>query len=762
MDPCNLLVDFNDVDPPDYGSNNSQIYGDINNCEWFAETKTRMCLDDNDLLVPIILFIDETTVAHNGSCSIEPVSFTLGIFNRETRGNPDAWCVLGYIPSMESNRMYDIEVSKKGQTRLKDYHAALNFIIQSLREAQQGPPEMLQWRFNGRVYHLKIPIMFIIGDTKGHDKLVGRYTNYVNSNSLVRDCKCLRSNGDQLNQNCELITADEIRDMIKLERIESSKPANERDNSYAVSLKTLSFHKDIDNAWNEVDFGANPFGINGACPPCLLHVFKLRFPDNVADAFLNLLGTSHDTAGKEKLNGSLQHVLHFSCRQSTNAEFPDMRPFKATINPKTQLTAENKYARLFTLYVYSLTQVGDNLLRDYMVCKKDPNNSPSATKINDIISSYKRLMEMTLTIYQWLYQDDHKKRQMQRIRQASLESLAHHQINKYLDLFKAVLSDEYGGDMNYNFKFAKFHLMQHYPMYISRFGSPKNYDGGASERNHKALTKHPARKTQMRPGLLSIQTAKSLSEMRIMKHALNSRIGGVNNMVEHEMDNETIDDDLNSCILQGSNFEINYSNDEGNREKRVILNWNKRHKQPTQPYDDDILATIANELWGKNEIHPDVHSIPGNTELKYHDYLFRAHPSYRSNEAWFDFARFKWDDPADDFEYPARILMFLDLRQVRLNVETNLMNDIYAVIQSSKELDNSSKNRLAKDLRICRYWKMESQYRIVSVNCISGTSFAISNFKQSREADPGDEMKKLESIIEIKPIQSWKDLHNIA
>lgn len=55
-------------------------------------------------------------------------------------------------------------------------------------------------------------------------------------------------------------------------------------------------------------------------------------------------------------------------------------------------------------------------------------------------------------------------------------------------------------------------------MYISRFGSPKNYDGGASERNHKALTKHPSRKKQMRPGLLSIQTAKSLSEMRIMKN----------------------------------------------------------------------------------------------------------------------------------------------------------------------------------------------------------------------------------------------------
>lgn len=122
----------------------------------------------------------------------------------------------------------------------------------------------------------------------------------------------------------------------------------------------------------------------------------------------NLLGISDNTVGKEKLNGTLQHILNFSCRQSTNGEIPDMSPFKYTINPKTQLTAEKKYARLFTLYVYSLTQVGDNLIKEHMVCNKDTNNPPSIGKVNDILSSYKLLMERTLTIYQWLYQDEHK------------------------------------------------------------------------------------------------------------------------------------------------------------------------------------------------------------------------------------------------------------------------------------------------------------------------------------------------------------------
>ena len=759
MQPSNLLVELkNDTGPPVYKNSNPLIYGDLNNSEWFKETHAMMCGNQDDLLVPIILFIDETTVASNGNCSIEPVSFTLGIFNRETRGKEDASCILGYIPSMDSNRLYDTKGKKNGNTKLQDYHAALQFILQSLKAAQQCPSGMLQWKYHGRTYNLKIPIMFIIGDTKGHDKLVGRYTNYVNSNGLVRDCKCLRSDGHLLNPNCELISANEIRELIRKERIESSKDANIRDNSYAESLKTLSFHRNIENAWNDLHFGANQYGINGACPPCLLHVFKLRFPDNVADAFLNLLGTSSDTIGRDRLDGSLQHVLHFSSKQSPGSEFPDMNPFKLSINPKHMLTADSKYARLFTLYVYSLTQIGDNLLREFMVCKKNRNNPPSATKINMIISSMKKLMERTLTIYQWLYQENHNKIQIQRIRQTSLETLAHHQIHEYLDLYKSVLSDECCGDQGYNFKFAKFHLMQHFPMYISRFGSPKNYDGGASERNHKLLTKHHARKTQMRQGLLSYQTGKSLSQQRLMKSALNSQMA----FDDEDNSDDDIENGLDNWTLQGSHFELVYSGVVGNNgQKTISTHWKKQHKQQTQPYDDNMLEFIVNELWGKNELHTEVKSITVFTELKYHDYLFRAHPSYNSKEAWFDFARFQWDDP-NDLEYPARLLMFLDLRQTRLNDDSHLSNDIYAVIQSSLELDQISKNKLGKNLEICRYWKMESKYRIVSVDCICGTSFVLNNFSQSRHANPGDDMKMLEKIIEIKPIETWKEVHMIS
>ena len=221
------------------------------------------------------------------------------------------------------------------------------------------------------------------------------------------------------------------------------------------------------------------------------------------------------------------------------------------------------------------------------------------------------------------------------------------------------------------------------------------------------------------------------------------------------------DDHSHICSYQLhlARFEISYNN-EVQGQRKCILNWNKNCESPTQKYDDTLLSTIANELWGKNILSESERTIPGFSELKYHELLFRAHPSFKS-VAWFDFARFKWED-AGDTEYPGRILMFLDLRKVKLNENVNLTNDIYAVIQSTKQIDQLSQRKLGKDLKICRYWKMEQKYRIISVQCITGTSFVINNFNQTRNASIGDEVKMLEKVIEIKPIQTWRDIHSIA
>ena len=45
---------------------------------------------------------------------------------------------------------------------------------------------------------MKIPIHFVIGDTKGHDKLVGKYTCRVDVPYICRYCDCHINNIDNV------------------------------------------------------------------------------------------------------------------------------------------------------------------------------------------------------------------------------------------------------------------------------------------------------------------------------------------------------------------------------------------------------------------------------------------------------------------------------------------------------------------------------------------------------------------------------------
>ena len=88
--------------------------------------------------------------------------------------------------------------------------------------------------------------------------------------------------------------------------------------------------------------------------------------------------------------------------------------------------------------------------------------------------------------------------------------------------------------------------------------------------------------------------------------------------------------------------------------------------------------------------------------------IFRAHPSYRSGEEWFDYAEVKWEDdpefdgsrrapqpntpgearayvPLDNsYTAPAKIRMFLDLRQSVFKPQSDLERRIYMVIHSAQ------------------------------------------------------------------------------
>jgi hypothetical protein len=128
------------------------------------------------ILCGIILYIDNLAVNRHGHLSLEPVHFTLSIFNQKTRNKPEAWRPLGYIPNLglqsKAENMHSMSSSQKVQL----YHDILSRIMLPLCQLQQSPPMLFQLSYQAQQYDnvlLKFPLLAILVDNESHDRLCG-------------------------------------------------------------------------------------------------------------------------------------------------------------------------------------------------------------------------------------------------------------------------------------------------------------------------------------------------------------------------------------------------------------------------------------------------------------------------------------------------------------------------------------------------------------------------------------------------------------
>jgi len=137
------------------------------------------------------------------------------------------------------------------------------------------------------------------------------------------------------------------------------------------------------------------------------------------------------------------------------------------------------FAQAFAIYLFSLTTLGSEIM---------PRRAREDKMYKMIL-----LLERTLTVYSWLYQDNFLK--------------IHTVPTQILRDYQLLYTELIGTDSNC--KSPKFHNLQHYMWYIFFFCSAKNFNGEACELNQK-LVKFHARVTQLRPGSVHLQTARNL------------------------------------------------------------------------------------------------------------------------------------------------------------------------------------------------------------------------------------------------------------
>jgi Plavaka transposase len=183
----NLVFHNNPLEDPN--ANDKTTIKDINDGSCYKNAYTYYCSNhEKDVFCPLILFIDKTHTEAKGSLTLEPVCLTLGIFNQKTRNKEEAWRIIGFICNLDG-------VSKKKLTtteKYSDYHSLLNVVFAPLVKLQSYNGIALKMKYKGVLLEvvLKIPILFICGDSEGQDKLVGRRMIYSSGSGTFNGNIC--------------------------------------------------------------------------------------------------------------------------------------------------------------------------------------------------------------------------------------------------------------------------------------------------------------------------------------------------------------------------------------------------------------------------------------------------------------------------------------------------------------------------------------------------------------------------------------------
>jgi hypothetical protein len=157
----------------------SDYLANVDTGKAYRQAHTLLCTEPHHLLCGIILYIDKIATNQHGHLSLESVYFTLTMFNCQTHNKPQAWRPLGYIPNLGLQSKAKSTHALKKEERIKLYHDVLRKILAPLGKLQDEGGLLFCLHYKGVEHHvlLKLPILFIVGDTKGHNRLCGRYNS---------------------------------------------------------------------------------------------------------------------------------------------------------------------------------------------------------------------------------------------------------------------------------------------------------------------------------------------------------------------------------------------------------------------------------------------------------------------------------------------------------------------------------------------------------------------------------------------------------
>ncbi len=735
---------------------------DFNTAPYYINTMA----DNNDmqnrevLTCPFAAYMDEAVLDSYSKLSFHPVTVCLMIFNRKTRNREMTWKTLGYMPNLSE---LTGTKSMSPVVKLADFHFILKYILSGIERIQKIGG--FEWEFEfdkypGKKYKrlIKFPLGLWIGDGKGNDAACGKYQSRSLTTHVCRHC-------DVELEYCDSPDTPYIMHIM-----------NKLLTMSHEELNAISFHKVLPTfAFKDIDFGANPYGINGCTPPDLCH----QLNKGVAERLPEILKARITTKMVKKMDVDCS-VICIHMRRQSERNLPPIRAFRKGLSSVSKLTAEENIGRLFACFLVLLS-------RDFeSFCVNKPGrrfnkNTPATIITQNEYNKWIGIFEETLLLYAWANLDEHPRV----VFNGGKNSLVATRVREYMNLFLATAERREGKGM----KLMKWHQLTHWWWVCRMFGSLKNVDSSRNESFHKKKKKIAA-KTQRRFNVLDSQTSEQEFKFNVLLKGMkqvgidlpnvfemNYEVDDKNNI--NENNNESEEETENNQEIDNND---RHSNRKNNGSKFCLTfdydseslkgEWTTRGlKKREFEYPEHILSSFFHKLKGYNhgQVGKRIKSVECFTEYRCSansDIVFRCCPKFQNSGDWFDWGIIDW---VGEGLLEAQLLLMVDMKTMVFedydSPHTNTPHDIisfekgclvHSVLKESgskqrepanvfgtterQRQQQGIANVLGPVTRIVKFYAMERPYNFIDIQTISLPCFVVSDkFRENTNIhEPGN------------------------
>jgi hypothetical protein len=305
----------------------------------------------------------------------EPFLLSALHLKKSLREHSSAWFVQAYLPDLESGlsarkKQYSHRYLTRGMSN-RNYHKIMNAVLEGILAAQKRGGFKAFIRMGDVIWLMMvIPVLtFVKGDAKSGDTLVSCFGGKNCIARVPRICLCGKADLDNPLHRCLWIQMayqralnEKVMQLSVLleshpdEPAESSRQRRAREKEmkeYMAALDAMLAHC-CDNAFFDIKFGHNPFGIMLATPSDTMHLFESGIVKCVCQTFVDSMSTDV----RVRVDNLIETLFHLQRTTLSNSQNFLHTNFRGGAMHLTMLSSHHWPGMMFAFLLLLLTPRG--------------------------------------------------------------------------------------------------------------------------------------------------------------------------------------------------------------------------------------------------------------------------------------------------------------------------------------------------------------------------------------------------------------------